>query len=158
MLTELCEYLRNWFVEDQDKHIGTITITGGEITARDDLYLHVDKRITPVNGQYFRVIGSIFADGVHQYPDYDIPDETFKGAVWLMRVPPAVITLASDIDKWKAQYMTLDSQYMSPYNSESFAGYSYSKSGAGANAAANGSGLSGWQAVFADRLDPWRKI
>ena len=158
MLTELCEYLRNWFVEDQDKHIGTITITGGDITARDDLYMQADRQITPVNGQYFRVIGSIFNDGVHQYPDYDMPDEQFKGAIWLMRVPPAVITLASDIEKWKEQYMTLDSQYMSPYNSESFAGYSYSKSGAGANAAANGSGLSGWQAVFADRLDPWRKI
>lgn len=158
MLTELCEYLRNWFVEDQDKHIGTITITGGEITARDDLYMQADRQITPVNGQYFRVIGSLFNDGVHQYQDYDMPDEQFKGAIWLMRVPPAVITLASDIENWKAQYMTLDSQYMSPYNSESFAGYSYSKSGAGANAAANGSGLSGWQAVFADRLDPWRKI
>lgn len=158
MLTELCEYLRNWFCEDQDKHIGTITITGGEITARDDLYLLGDKRIEPVNGQYIRVIGSIFNDGVHLYPDYDMVDETFKGAVWLMRVPPAVLALAEDIAAWKDKYTTLDSLYMSPYNSESFAGYSYSKSGAGANAAANGSGLDGWQAVFADRLSPWRKI
>ena len=158
MLTELCEYLKNWFCDDQDKHIGTITITGGEITARDDLYLLGDKQIEPVNGQYIRVIGSIFNDGVHCYPDFDMQDETFKGAVWLMRVPPAVLTLAEDIAAWKDKYMTLDSQYMSPYNSESFAGYSYSKSGAGANAAANGSGLDGWQAVFADRLSPWRKI
>lgn len=158
MLTELCEFLKNWFVEDKDKHIGTITITGGEITARDDLYLLGDKKIEPLPGQYFRVIGSVFSDGVHQYPDYDMQDETFDGAVWLMRVPPAVIALADDIEKWKAKYMALDSQYMSPYNSESFAGYSYSKSGAGANAAANGSGLDGWQAVFADRLGPWRKI
>ena len=158
MLTELCEYLRNWFCEDQDKHIGTITITGGEITARDDLYLLGDKRIEPVSGQYIRVIGSIFNDGVHQYPDYDMQDETFKGAVWLMRIPPAVIALAEDIAAWKGKYMTLGSQYMSPYNSESFAGYSYSKSGSGARASANGSGLSGWQAVFADRLNLWRKI
>ena len=159
MLTELCEYLRNWFVEDQDKHIGTITITGGEITARDDLYMMIgDKQIEPANGQYIRVIGSIFNDGVHQYPDYEMQDETFKGAVWLLRIPPAILDLADDIAAWKAKYMTLNSQYMSPYNSESFAGYSYSKSGAGANAAANGSGLDGWQAVFADRLGPWRKI
>lgn len=158
MLTELCEYLKNWFVEDQDKHIGTITITGGEITARDDLYLLGDKTIEPLPGQYFRLIGSVFGDGVHQYPDYDMQDETFDGAVWLMRIPPAVLTLAEDIAAWKAKYMTLNSQYMSPYNSESFAGYSYSKSGAGANAAASGNGLTGWQAVFADRLDPWRKI
>lgn len=145
MLTELCEYLKNWFCEDQDKHIGTITITGGEITARDDLYLLGDKKIEPLPGQYFRVIGSVFSDGVHQYPDFDMQDETFKGAVWLMRVPPAVLTLAEDIAAWKAKYMTLDSQYMSPYNSESFAGYAYTKG-------------DGWKAVFADRLSPWRKI
>ena len=158
MLTELCEYLKNWFCEDQDKHIGTITITGGEITARDDLYMIGDKQIEPVNGQYIRVIGSIFNDGVHCYPDFEMQDETFDGAVWLMRIPPAVQVLADDIAAWKAKYMGIDSPAMSPYNSESFAGYSYSKSGAGANAAANGSGLTGWQAVFADRLDPWRKI
>lgn len=159
MLTELCEYLRNWFCEDQDKHIGTITITGGELTARDDLYLLAgEQQIKPLNGQYIRVIGSVFNDGVHLYPDADMTDETFDGAVWLMRVPPAVIALAADIEAWKAKYMGIDSPTMSPYNSESFAGYSYSKSGAGANASANGSGLDGWQAVFADRLGPWRKI
>lgn len=157
MLTELCEYLRNWFCEDQDKHIGTITITGGAITARDDL-IFSDTVIEPVAGQYFRIVGSIFNDGVHQYPDEDMVDETFEGAVWLMRVPPAVIALAEEIAAWKGKYMVLGSQYMSPYNSESFAGYSYSKSGSGAGASANGSGLSGWQAVFADRLNLWRKI
>lgn len=157
MLTELCEYLRNWFCEDQDKHIGTIAITGGAITARDDLYLLGDKQVEPVPGQYFRVIGSIFSDGVHQYPDENMPDETFEGAVWLMRVPPAVVALSEEITEWKAKYMTLGSQYMSPYNSESFGGYSYSKSGSGAGASANG-GLSGWQSVFADRLNLWRKI
>lgn len=158
MLTELCEYLKNWFVEDQDKHIGTITITGGEITARDDLYMIADKQIEPVNGQYIRVIGSIFNDGVHQYPDYDMQDETFKGAVWLMRVPPAVIALAADIEAWKAKYMGIDSPLMGPFTSESFGGYSYSKSGIGASAFTNASGISGWQAAFADRLEPWRKI
>lgn len=159
MLTELCEYLRNWFCEDQDKHIGTITITGGAITARDDLvWSGAEESIVPATNQYFRVAGSIFNDGVHKYPDTNMVDETFEGAIWLMRIPPAVISLADDIAAWKAKYMSLDSQYMSPYNSESFAGYSYSKSGAGAAAASNGSGLTGWQAAFADRLNPWRKI
>ena len=157
MLTELCEFLRNWFCEDQDKHIGKITISGGVITARDDLLLTV-KSIEPASGQYFRVVGSVFSDGVHQYPDEDMPDEEFDGAVWLMRIPPVVIALADDISEWKGKYMSLGSQYMSPYQSESFGGYSYSKSGSGASASANGSGLSGWQAVFADRLNPWRKI
>lgn len=161
MLTELCEYLRNWFVEDRDMHIGKITITGGEIkiTARDDLvWSGAEESIVPATNQYFRVAGSIFNDGVHQYPDTNMVNETFEGAIWLMRIPPAVLALADDIAAWKAKYMTLGSLYMSPYNSESFSGYSYSKSGAGANAASNGSGLDGWQAVFADRLSPWRKI
>lgn len=159
MLTELCEYLKNWFVEDQDKHIGTITITGGEITARDDLYMMIgDKQIEPANGQYIRVIGSIFNDGVHQYPDHDMQDETFKGAVWLLRIPPAILDLADDIAAWKAKYMGIDSPLMGPFTSESFGGYSYSKSGIGASAFTNASGISGWQAAFADRLEPWRKI
>lgn len=159
MLTELCEYLRNWFCEDQDKHIGTITITGGELTARDDLYLLAgEQQINPLNGQYIRVIGSVFNDGVHLYPDDDMTDETFDGAVWLMRVPPAVIALAADIEAWKAKYMGIDSPLMGPFTSESFGGYSYSKSGVGASAFTNASGISGWQAAFADRLEPWRKI
>ena len=157
MLTELCEYLRNWFVEDQDKHIGTITITGGAITARDDL-IFSDTVIEPVAGQYFRIVGSIFNDGVHQYPDEDMADETFEGAVWLMRIPPAVIALAADIEAWKAKYMSIDSPLMGPFTSESFGGYSYSKSGVGASAFTNASGISGWQAAFADRLGLWRKI
>lgn len=157
MLTELCEYLRNWFCEDQDKHIGTITITGGEITARDDL-IFSGAAIEPVAGQYFRVIGSIFNDGVHQYPDEDMVDETFEGAVWLMRVPPAVIALAEEIAAWKGKYMDINSPLMGPFTSESFGGYSYSKSGVGASAFTNASGISGWQAAFADRLGLWRKI
>ena len=157
MLTELCEYLRNWFCEDQDKHIGTITITGGAITARDDL-IFSDTVIKPAVGQYFRIVGSIFNDGVHQYPDEDMVDETFEGAVWLMRVPPAVIALAEDISAWKGKYMDINSPLMGPFTSESFSGYSYSKSGVGASAFTNASGISGWQAAFADRLGLWRKI
>ncbi len=157
MLTELCEYLKNWFDEGQAKYIGNIEITGGVITARDDLY-YQEVQVEPAAGQYFRVIGSIFSDGIHVYPNYEIPDETFEGAIWLLRIPPEIIALSDEIDAWKAKYMTLNSQYMSPYNSESFAGYSYSKNGSGASAAASGSGLSGWQSVFADRLTPWRKL
>lgn len=158
MLTELCEYLKNWFDEGQEKHIGKITITGGEITARDDLLFSETRQVSLVTGQYFRVIGSLFNDGVHMYPDYNMVDEEFDGAVWSMAIPPVILTLADDIAAWKLKYEALDSMAMSPYNSESFAGYSYSKSGAGASSSANGSGLSGWRSVFANRLSPWRKI
>ena len=151
MLTLLCEYLRNWFDEGCNKEIGKITIAGGALSVRN-------TPITMQNGQYFRIIGSVFNDGVHQFPDYDMPDEEFDGAIWLMRVPPAVIALAADIEAWKAKYMGIDSPLMGPFTSESFGGYSYSKSGVGASAFTDASGISGWQAAFADRLGPWRKI
>lgn len=154
MLTELCEYLRNWFDEGQEKYIGEIEITGGVITARDDLYMQ-ETQVEPAAGQYFRIIGSIFSDGIHVYPDSDITDETFEGAVWLLRIPPEVITISNEIDAWKTKYMATGSPNMSPFNSESFAGYSYSKSG---SRSSETTGAVSWQSIFESRLAPWRKI
>ena len=72
MLTEICAELRNWFVVPDGVHIGTYTISGGSIAPLDFLQ----------EGQYFRIIGSVFNDGVHQYPASDLTDETFHGAVY----------------------------------------------------------------------------
>ena len=48
-----------------------------------------------------------------------------------------------------------DSAAMSPYMSESFGGYSYSK---GASNTASGGSVVTWQDAFKTRLAPWRKI
>lgn len=144
MLTELCQELRNWF--DRERHYGTFTIENGNITA-DFL----------ANGQYFRVIGSVFSDGVHQYPAADLPSETFDGSVWALAIPKPVINLATEIAAWRAKYETVDSAAMSPFNSESFGGYSYSKSGNG-NANSSSSSAPTWKTAFASRLNMWRKI
>lgn len=144
MLTELCQELKNWF--DCDRYFGEFKIDGGSIDLGDKLQ----------NGQYFRIIGSVFNDGVYQYPVTGLTDETFDGAVWAMAIPPVVIALASDIKDWMDKYGGADSALMSPYNSESFGGYSYSKSGGGSG---DGSSLSGtWQGAFASRMNRWRKI
>lgn len=144
MLTELCQELRNWF--DLDRKYGTFTISGGALTAD---FLSV--------GQYYRIKGSIFNDGVHQYgSENNLVDETFKGEVWAMGIPKAVIELADQIAAWKAKYENVDSQSMSPFQSESFGGYSYSKTSAAAGSAA--STPTGWKAVFASALNRWRKI
>lgn len=146
MLTELCQELRNWF--DLDRKYGTFEISGGALTA-DFL----------VPGQYFRIKGSIFNDGVHKFGENDgMIDEEFTGEVWAMGIPQAVIKLAEDIEAWKAKYESLDSQAMSPYQSESFGGYSYSKSSSSAAAGAAASTPTGWKAVFASNLNRWRKI
>lgn len=142
MLTELCQELHNWF--DRERYTGTFTIEGGNITAD---FLR--------EGQYFRIIGSIFSDGVHQYPADDLPDETFEGAVWALAIPAPVIKLATEIAAWQAKYEGINSPAMSPYNSESFGGYSYAKSGAGA---ASASGATGWRGVFRSQLNRWRKL
>lgn len=146
MLSEICRYLNNWFVDDGTKYYGPFEIVDGKITAFNDGEILQ-------NGQYFRIIGSVFNDGVYKYPDDVLKDETFEGSVWLMRVPPEVLKISDEIDAWEAQYSQPDSPALSPYTSESFGGYSYSK-----GATENGIG-SAWQGVngFAARLAGWRR-
>ena len=138
MLTEICAELRNWFVVPNRVHNQTYTISGGSIAPLDFLQ----------EGQYFRIIGSVFNDGVHQYPASDLTDEVFHGAVWAMAVPPAVIDLATEIE----EYNNSEAGKASPYTSESFGGYSYTKA-----IDASGAPIS-WQKAFASRLNKWRKL
>ena len=145
MLTEICQYLRNWF--DRERLLGTFTITDGKI----DL-----DGTGVVNGQYIRIIGSAMNDGVVQYPAHTLIDETFDGAVWLLAIPPVLVTLAAEIAAWDKQYGGADSPAMSPFQSESIPNYSYSMRSFGSGSGAAGSAT--WQDVYRTRLAPWRKI
>lgn len=138
MLTEICGALRNWFTQDKDKHYGTFTVTDGTIAPLNFLQ----------DGQYFRIIGSVFNDGVHQYPSAELTDEVFDGAVWAMRLPPAFLALAAEIK----EYSQSDMAKPTPYTSESFGGYSYTRA-----ADENGAAIS-WQTAFGKRLNQWRKL
>ena len=138
MLTELCAELRNYFEMPNGRHFGTFTISGGSIAPLDFLQ----------EGQYFRIVGSVFNDGVYQYPASELTDEVFEGAVWAMAVPPTLIALSAEI---KA-YNDSDAGKVSPYTSESFGGYSYTKA-----TDANGAPI-GWQKAFASRLNKYRKL
>jgi len=145
VLTEICDYLNNYF---QDKKItGEFTIEGGTINVPD-----------LKNGQYFRIQGSTFNDGVHKYPidteHSPLIDEVFNGTIWAMAVPQTVIALIPDIKAWQAKYGTAESDAMSPYTSESFSGYSYSKGG---NSVSGGAATT-WQDIFAGRLNKYRKL
>jgi hypothetical protein len=71
-----------------------------------------------------------------------------------MSVPPAVLALAEEIDTWRAANADALS---SPYQSESFGGYSYSKA-SGGGAGGSGSAAYGWQDQFAARLAPYRRL
>lgn len=153
MLTEVCQYLRNWFARAQC--YGKFTIANGTLNTQYDTGVAFSS-IPLVNGQYFRIVGSALNDGVYQYPTYALHDETFDGAVWTMAVPPAVIAIVDEIKAWQDLYNKPDSQMMSPFTSESFGGYSYTK-GSGRTDDGSGEGIS-WKNVFAARLSPWRKI
>ena len=154
MLTELCQYLKNWFEIDQIS--GKVTITDGNITVVSDSLLYGGSVSTIQNGQYIHIEGSAFNNGVYQYGVDALTDEVFTGTVWMMGIPQAVIDLDAEITAWRDKYESISSPAMSPFNSESFKGYSYSKgtvsSGAGAESAL------GWQNVFGPMLAPWRKI
>lgn len=132
MLETVLMYLNNWFVVG--RYDDTYTIEDGGITLP---FL--------VDGQYFRIVGSLFNDGVYQYPA-ELTDETFDGSVWTLAIPKALLSTVDEITAWTAK--NGDS---GPYTSESFGGYSYSK-------ATNSKGLAvGWRDVFAAQLAPWKK-
>ena len=146
MLTELCKELNNWF--DKERIFDTFAIESGELVGASEVLQ---------DGQYFRIAGSIFNDGVYKHPVTNLIDEVFDGAVWVMAVPPSVVALADKIKDWQNKYGGIDSAAMSPYQSESFGGYSYTKkSGSVSASGVDNSGT--WQGAFASELNKWRKI
>ena len=109
-------------------------------------------------GAWYWVEGSLFNDGLHLHPATDLTDETFDGAITTCAIPKALLAVCEEIEQWVDAYNEGASKALrSPYASESFGGYTYStKTGIGSQ---NGSpGLTGWQAEFSSRLNPWRKI
>ena len=138
MLEQVLMHLKNWFLVPGGIHEGTYTIEDGGIALP---FL--------ANGQYFRICGSVFNDGLHQYPASDLKAETFEGTVWALAVPQAAIDLATEIESWQTKNGDAS---VSPYQSESFGGYSYSK----ATDSASGGAVT-WQSAFRSRLNAWRK-
>lgn len=136
MLEKLLRHLRNWFVVPNGIQTGKFTIERGSIALP---FL--------IEGQYFRIVGSILNDGVYQYPATRLRNETFTGAIWPLAIPAEIVELAEEISAWN------EKNAVSPFTSESFGGYSYTKATNGA------SGLPvTWQDVFRSRLNPWRKL
>lgn len=138
MLEQILRHLNNWFL--LEIHEGTFSVENGSITLPFLL-----------TNQYFRIVGSVFNDGLHQYPAVDLVDETFTGAVWALAVPKAVTELSTEIEAWQEKN---GEAAASPYQSESFGGYSYTKRSAGNDSGA----LNGWQDAFRGRLNDWRKL
>ena len=151
MLDIICREIRNYFDSNKPKLYGDFTITDGKITD-DGFYDNIQLN------QYFYIEGSVFNDGVYKYTSQlTLTDETFNGTIGLMAIPKAFLDLVSDIEAWQKEYGAVDSYAMSPYNSESFGGYSYSK-GSNGGAGTGGGSSNSWQSAFRSRLKQWMKI
>lgn len=143
MLYEVLRYLRNYFIAS--RHEGEFKVTDGALAEIKDgeetglSYL--------AEGQYFLLEGSIFNDGVYQHTANGLTDEkAFNGAVVALKIPSEVLKLAEEIKAYNAEYGT-----PTPYQSESFGGYSYTKADS-----ENAGGLT-WQEAYKDRLKGWKK-
>lgn len=118
MLEQILTEIHNWFrVRDGADGIypGTYTIQDGRIALP---FLQ--------NGQYFRIMGSVFNNGLHRYgPEMELlQDETFNGSIWALAVPKTVVDAAAEAEMWMAKNGAVVG---SVYSSESFGGYSYTK-------------------------------
>lgn len=147
MLSEICAEIKNYFVYENDKYIGDWTIKDGVIIPSIDF---------PTD--YIRVVGSRLNDGVHKLSDENdtFNDESFHGAIWIMSPPNHFLALVEEIESWQEKNGTASSINMSPFQSESFGGYSYSK--ATGSGASGGSSVPTWQSQYASRLKLYRRI
>lgn len=150
MLGTICAEIKNYFTFENDRHIGDFTISDGIITPAID-----------IPTKYIRIVGSHLNDGVHQYTEengWGLEDEAqFHGAIWIMSPPADFLQLASEIEAWQAKYGGVNSENLSPFQSESFGGYSYSKGSSGSSSSGKSS-VPTWQSQYASRLNQYRRI
>ena len=132
MLERVLRYLRNWFVTDIQR--GDFIVESGGIVLP---FLR--------QGQYYRIVGSTLNDGIHQYGDgTELANEEFNGEVWGLEIPPSLLETVKRIEEWQQKHGEAEH---SPFQSESFGGYSYTKK-------ADSDVFS----AFRSDLNAWRKV
>ena len=141
MLETVLIHLKNWFVVPRGVHEGVYTIKN---SALELPFLQ--------NGQYYRICGSVFNDGLHKYGDIEdkLQNETFTGSVWALAIPSAVVELSANIEEWQTKN---GETVASPFTSESFGGYTYTKATDSVTGA-----VATWETVFRSQLNPYRKL
>lgn len=124
MLEQILMEIHNWFrVKDSADgiHPGTYTIENGRLALP---FLR--------DGQHFRIMGSVFNDGLHCYDPYMrmLTDETFDGTIWALAIPKTVVDAAVEAEEWMIKNGAVVGGV---YSSESFGGYTYTKDTASAD-------------------------
>lgn len=141
MLGQICAHIHNYFEDDP--------VTGKRLIYQGHYKIENGGVVLPflTYGQYFRVFGSRFNDGVHLYGTDTLTDEEFDGVIWEMRPPKDFLDLVAEIEDWMAKY---GDTMRNPYQSEDVIGvYRYTKTAAG---------LSTWQKAFEQQLKPYCRL
>ena len=118
---------------------GEWTVSGGMLTPLPDS--------TPDG--LIAVTGAVHINGVYRLTGGQFPapaDETWHGRIWLLTPPADFLSLCEEISAYTAAHPA------TPVISEKFAEHSHTVATTGRGAPVS------WQAVFADRLAPFRKM
>lgn len=95
---------------------------------------------------WIAISGSLYNDGVYPLSGgflAGVTDEVFTGRVWLLYPPKDFLDLCNEMSAYD------DKHPPGAYQSESFGGYSYTRSAGDGGA---------WQQAYKDRLTPYRHM
>lgn len=154
-LEKVLAHIHNWFTRE------TLSISGCEVVG-GQLPASVAEAVP--SGAWYRIEGSYLNDGLHLRgaEDEGLTDEEFDGTLTVLTVPKALLAVVDEISDWVAANAEARSKAAaSPYQSESFGGYTYSVRSdltGGSSGSSGGGGLTGWQAAFKSDLDPYRRL
>lgn len=139
MLESVLRELNNWFQVRDACIKGPFEVSGGSLP------------LSLPDGQYVRIRGSVFNDGLHRVAGSAVTgltDETFGGCVWPLAIPQAVQELAQAAQDYELAHADDERSF----KSESFGGYSYSKHDTVTGAPWT------WRDEYRAELDVWRRL
>lgn len=118
---------------------------------KDGRFTIADSALSPAPAApWIAISGSRYNDGVYRVIGNggldSVTDETFDGRVWMLYPPKDFLALCEEISAYD------DKNPPGAYQSESFGGYSYTRS------AGSGGGVATWQQAYKDRLVPYQRM
>ena len=142
-ITRMCTVLHNFFTDKSHIFYNIYTIPDNIL---NNNFIK--------QGQYFRITGSVFNNGVYCNTPDDLKrlkNETFKGAIWGMDVPADFGSLCEEVERFNVKIAELSGNFRG-YSSESWGGYSYNLPTSAP------SYMQDWQCKIRQAMNAYRKI